>query len=622
MGQGSSGQASKASTTGEFAITRSDPIVVGGPGSWSFRCTAGSAGLSAGARLTLVVVGGRDLVDFECETPLESLLTIEPRDAQGSVEVTSERWEGESSLQFSVELTRDFAAGDRLDLTFGSDKPETFSAQRYVQQFTIKMTYTQPDGEPVLLAGEAQVAVVSGPFDRWDVTVSSNVDVGSACNVRTTALDRFSNQTQRPGIPTVKLVRRAPEAGGEVPVEPNDVGTAEVAVAEPGIYEVHVSGPDGDRHVVSNPCVAGPFRAGCNLYWGDFHCKSRYSDGARTVDECIEYARDTARLDFAAVTDHEAPGGYLNDQQWTATQETVARFNDPPRFVTLLGYEWSGSGEEWFQGHLCVYYRGGKGSLLRSKISEFSTAAQLMRMLKSKDAIVIPHHPAGPLRTHTSEWPVVNDEAEPLVEIYSKWGSYEWHGAPLAVQGGRKKAYVLSALRRGHRLGFVGGSNSHYGMPGSEVDETPRDKLACARPGLTAVFCKALTRETLFDALRARHCYATTGARIVADFSVNDEPSGGQIVVNRDAQRQLSVEVHGTAPIERVDIVRNEMVVHTLKGNGPDLTVDWTDESEMPTILVTEPGGYWLFGFYYVRVCQTDGHMAWLSPVRLICTTH
>ena len=609
-------------TIGEFAVTRGDPIVVGGPGSWSFCCTVGNAGLAAGTRLTLVVVGGRDLVDFECETPLASLLTVEPREARGSVEVTSERYEGESSLQFTVELTRDFAAGDRLDFTLGSDDSKTFIAQRYAQQFTAKMTCTQLDGESVPLAGETQVAVVAAPFDRWDVTVPSNINAGSVCNVCTTALDRFSNQAQRPGTPTIKLLRRAPEAGGEVLVEPNDAGTAEVAVAEPGIYEVHVSGPDGDRQVVSNPCVAGVLRPGYSLYWGDLHCKSRYSDGARTVDEWIEYARDTARLDFAAVTDHEAPAGYHNDDQWAATQEAVNRFNNPPRFVTLLGYEWSGEGEEWFQGHLCVYYRDGKGALLRSEIPEYETAAQLMSELKGKDAIVIPHHPAGPLRTHTAEWPVVNDEAEPLVEIYSKWGSHEWRGAPLAVQGGRKKAYVLNALRRGHRLGFVGGRNSHYGMPGSEVDETPRDKLACARPGLTAVFCEDLTRETLFDALRTRRCYATTGARIVADFSVNDEPAGGQIVVNRDAQRQLSIEVHGTAPIDRVDIVRNEMVVHTLKGNGPDLTADWTDEPEMPTILVTEPGGYWLFGFYYIRVCQTDGHIAWLSPVRLMCTTH
>jgi hypothetical protein len=601
---------------GEFVATRDGSIVVGGSGTWSFRYTADGTGLAAGARLTLVVIGGRDLVDFECETPLASLLAVEPREARGSVEVSAERYEGESSLQFTVTLTRDIAAGDTLDFTLGSDDSKTFSAQRYAQQFTVKLVCTQPDGNLVAAAGQARVAFVADSFDRWGVAVSSNIEAGSVCNIRMAALDRFSNQAQQPGTPTVKLVRRAPETGAEISVD-----SAEVAVAEPGVYEIHVSGPEAGQEVVSNPCVAGRLREDRSLYWGDLHCKSLFSDGARTVDECLEYARDTAGLDFAAVTDHEAPAGYLNDDQWEATQKSVSQFNDPNRFATLLGYEWSGSGEEWFQGHLCVYFRDGKATLLRSEVSEFETAAQLMRLLRGRDAIVIPHHPAGPLRTHTAEWPVINDEAEPLVEIYSKWGSHEWHNAPLGVQGGRKKAYVLSALRRGHRLGFVGGSNSHYGMPGSEVDETPRDKLTCARPGLTAVFCKELTRKSVFDALRKRQCYATTGARIVADFSVNDERSGSQFVIHRDAERRLNIEVHGTAPIEQVDIVRNEQVVHTFKGDGPDLSVDWLDEGEMPTILVTEPGGYWLFGFYYIRIRQTDGHMAWLSPVRLMCTT-
>jgi len=605
-----------------FVSKSSEPIVAGGPGTWSFRYTADGQGLVAGTRLTLALVGARDLVDFTCETPLESILSVEPTDVAGPVEVTSDRYEGESSLQFTVELTNDLAGGATIDFTLGSEDPGTFVAQRYAQEFTVKVLITLPGGGPIAVDGEApEVAVVAGPFDRWQLTVPSTVEPGSSSEVCTVALDRFSNRAQGPGTPTLELHRRAPEPGAEVPLETSEAGIAQFDVEESGIYEVQVIGPTGGEPTRSNPCVAGLLRPGYHLYWGDLHCKSRYSDGARSVDECLEYARDAARLDFASVTDHEAPAGYLSDDQWQLTQDSVNRFNDPSRFVTLLGYEWSGSGEEWFQGHLCVYFRNGTGPLLRTDIPEFETAAQLMQALEGRNAIVIPHHTAGPLRTHTSEWPVINDAVEPAVEIYSKWGSYESPTAPLAVKGGRRKAYVLGALRRGHRLAFVGGSNSHYGMPGGEVDETPRDKLACARPGLTAVLCPELTREALFDALLDRRCYATTGARIVADFSVNDKPAGSTVVMSRDHERRLHIEVHGTAPIDRVEIVRNESIVHSVEATGPDVTIDWTDGGEMPTILVPRPGGYALFGFYYVRVSQTDGHIAWLSPVRLTCTT-
>jgi len=608
---------------GEFSVTRGDPIVVGGPGNWSFRYTAGNEGLNAGTKLVLVVIGGRDLKDFSCETPLASLLSVEPAEIAGPVEVAAERWDGESSLQFTFELRDDLAAGTPIDLTLGSDDAGTFAAQRYAQQFTVKIACLQvADEQPIQLGGDVQIAIVGSSVEQWKANASSNIEPGSTCEVRVTPLDRFSNQADSGVAPTITLTRRAPAAGSAVSKEAGKNGVAEFQVPEPGVYEISISGSKGETQPVSNVCVAGSLRPGHNIYWGDLHCKSRYSDGARSVQECLEYARDTARLDFAAVTDHEAPACYLNDTQWYETQQTINKFNDPRRFATILGYEWSGSGEEWFQGHLCVYFRGGSGTLLRSEISEFSTAAQLMRALEGKDAFVVPHHPAGPLRTHTSEWPVVNDTAEPLVEMYSKWGSYETPTAPLATKGGRRKAYVLNALRRGHRLGFVGGSNSHYGMPGSDVDETPRDKLTHARSGITAVFSRECTREAIFDALRARRCYATTGAPIVADFSVNGELAGGQITIHREQPRQLSVEVHGTAPIDRVDIIRNESVVHTVNGSGPDMTFDWADDPEIPTILVNEPGGYSLFAFYYVRVCQTDGHIAWLSPVRLACTTH
>ena len=39
--------------------------------------------------------------------------------------------------------------------------------------------------------------------------------------------------------------------------------------------------------------------------------------------------------------------------------------------------------------------------------------------------------------------------------------------------------------------------------------------------GRAVVLAEALTREAVFDALHARRCYATTGAPIVLDFTVN-----------------------------------------------------------------------------------------------------
>jgi len=174
-------------------------------------------------------------------------------------------------------------------------------------------------------------------------------------------------------------------------------------------------------------------------------------------------------------------------------------------------------------------------------------------------------------------------------------------------------------LRRGHHLGFIAGSNSHYGMPGVSVEETPRDKYIDPRPGLTAVYANELSRGAIFDAIRNRRCYATTGARIVADYSVNGVKAGGTIELERDNPRHIQIEAHGTAPIERVDIIRCGESTISFDYSSPDVTMEWTDDISLPTILMMRPGGYYLFGFYYVRIVQADGHVAWLSPVHIAC---
>ena len=74
------------------------------------------------------------------------------------------------------------------------------------------------------------------------------------------------------------------------------------------------------------------------------------------------------------------------------------------------------------------------------------------------------------------------------------------------------------------------------------------------------------TREAVFDAIRARRCYATTGKRIIVDFRIDDHWMGEEFK-SRNAPH-IAVKVVGTAPPR---------------------DTDW----------------------YYVRVIQQDFEMAW-----------
>src|SRR5262249_44909667 len=118
------------------------------------------------------------------------------------------------------------------------------------------------------------------------------------------------------------------------------------------------------------------------------------------------------------------------------------------------------------------------------------------------------------------------------------------------------------------------------------------------RTGLTAVQAHTCTRQAVFDALRARRCYATSGAKILLDFTVNGMPMGSNCAFDREAFAR--VEVIGTDVVARLELIGPSGPVASSKPNEREAVLQ-TEISEMPWI--------------YARVTQQDGEMAWSSPV-------
>ena len=92
---------------------------------------------------------------------------------------------------------------------------------------------------------------------------------------------------------------------------------------------------------------------------------------------------------------------------------------------------------------------------------------------------------------------------------------------------------------------------------------------------------------------------------IVADFSVNDLRSGGEGTLT-GKEVSFAATLHGTAPIERVEIISADNTVWESEPGALDVEL----EGSLPA-----PKGTW--AYYYLRLRQSDGHRAWLSPVWL-----
>jgi hypothetical protein len=197
------------------------------------------------------------------------------------------------------------------------------------------------------------------------------------------------------------------------------------------------------------------------------------------------------------------------------------------------------------------------------------------------------------------DWTIPNQRAR-LVEIVQGRGNFEADALDeyWGIRMGEQGASVQDALALGWRLGFVAGTDNHEGHP------TQRDGRYV---GMTCFRAPKLTREAIWQAMDQRRTYATSGVPIVCDFGVNGVASGGEGRLGRGEAVHFSARLHGTAPIQRIEIISGARCLWQAQPNRLDV--------ELEGEVLPAPAGD--AAYYYLRLRQVDGHRAWLSPVWL-----
>ncbi len=375
-----------------------------------------------------------------------------------------------------------------------------------------------------------------------------------------------------------------------------------------GFHRIHVM--DSNRRLLG---VSNPIRViedAQPIFWGEVHAHSELSDGNGTPDEHYTYARDTALLDFACVTDHDTHL-YKYPERWLTAMEKASEYTREGEFVALLGYEGrmrSDDGSEGL-GDINVYYRGAEGRMLQP-----FRPPLLPEQLSGEEVILVPHSPLyGPEAGMGTHWRYLTElppEKMPLVEVFSTHGNSEYYDCPRHVLWQARGQSVVEALQQGFRLGMIGSSDYHEVLCGNSlrIQDTPRtinNRHMQARCGLAAVRAPMLAREALFDTMRKRVAYATSGIRGYLDFRVNGYMMGTECSIeDLSAPRRILLAAAAPERMVKIEIIRNGDTVADLADGGWRFEGEWTDQQSIPD-----------GAFYYLRVTTEREDFMWSSPI-------
>lgn len=369
-------------------------------------------------------------------------------------------------------------------------------------------------------------------------------------------------------------------------------------IKTPGVYRVRALA-DGLPQALSNAIMVKK-EPRERLAWGDCHCHTVWADGVGTFDYNVSYARDEAFLDVFGFTEHLSNKPEFSTQvvdksgtDWAILGphmvETLRRAYEPGRFVTIVGGEYTPDTKtNCTGGDFCIF----SPSEFWQDFPMAFEYTDLIDIARRHGCLLIPH--VGGRMPKWQDLPL-DPLVTPLVEIASMHGHFE--------------CYAQQGLQLGHKLGFVGMSDGHFGMPGydnwAQHGRTPNlaYRNYSVQSAITGFLVNSLTREAVFEAMRSRRTYATTGQRILLHFSIEDAPMGSELVTK--SKPRLRIEVNGTAPIALVDIIRGNRRIHRVHGRGQmDLSIDWTDPAPLPDET-----------WYYIRVTQEDFTLGWTSPI-------
>ena len=485
---------------------------------------------------------------------------------------------------FEIRVVRGYLSeGDTIKIRFGDRRQGSpgMRMQTFVEDTLEFRVLVDPIATGVFqpLPRQPTIGITPGPPHEWRLILPTYRRVGDRFRLSVKADDIWGNPSDQIDA-TLRLEANLPIAGlpGEIRIKPGDRAVVIERLEARATGDLIITAFDGDRPIAQSNPLRLVEQAELLSFWGDMHGQSEETIGTNSVQDYFHFARDLAFLDIAA---HQGNDFQMTQGFWAELNRITRELNADGRFITVPGYEWSGNTA--LGGDRNVYYfhegrpirRSSHAMVLdRSDISsDCGTAGLLFAALANnqEDAVCFAHCGGryADIKLHH------DGRFEHSVEIHSAWGTFEW--------------LLHDAFDCGYPVGIVCNSDGHKGRPGASYAGAA---AFGAIGGLTCFLMPELSRTSLFNCLRRRRHYGTTGSRMhLSVEAVFDEDAtffqedpnitptfgtpvrkalmGDMVELSAESAR-LRVEVLAAAPIERIDIFDRKTLVATHRPYGHD----------------------------------------------------
>ncbi len=316
-----------------------------------------------------------------------------------------------------------------------------------------------------------------------------------------------------------------------------------------------------------------------NLYFGNPHSHTSYSDGTGFPEEAYSFAKEVPDLDFLAVTDHayyfaqKLPDGR---DKLAATIE-AAKEASSQLFAAFAGFEWTATGT----GHINVYGTSDWTDRVKSDLWD------LYDWVIERGAVGQFNHPVRDFGDNFKEFQY-SPEADLCMNLIEVGNGNWWENDTIIDE--MFSAYI-DALGKGWHVGATLGQDNH------------KPNWGVANDSRTVVYATDLSEESILEAFMKRRTYATEDNNIKIHFST-EEAFMGDIVYDVD-QAELRILIEDTAhdPLETVKIFSRD-------GLFAKFLVD-SHELDLRIRANIETG----FQYFFIYVRGSDGEEAVSSPI-------